>query len=131
MPRIKIYRVDEVGDDDLADLLEEADCDVIDCEDEGPVDALVVLLGPDLSGDADLEKSLVRATAQGLRIICVWPKDGAYGEAPPSIEKYSSDQVSWDAQKLAAAVGGVGEPFYDAPDGTPRPQPDTPRHECE
>lgn len=133
MPRIRVYRFpgDEIEENELQALFEEADCEIVSNEvDEDPPDALIVVLTTTLHNDLSLENALREAVGAGLRVVCIWPKGVTTGTVPPAVEKYSADQVVWDPARLRQAITSEDLPYYDAPDGTPRSEPLTDRNKC-
>lgn len=91
---------------------------------------LAVLLTNEVCNDPALEAALMRMQAGGGRAICVWPSSGA-NEAPLSVDKYAFSVVHWDPASFAKVTTDNAVPCFEEPDGEPREEPETERHECE
>ncbi len=125
------YDGDEIDDAELDGLLTEADCELtLDTDEGSDLEALLVILSPTLQDDESLRNILVWAVNSGLLIVCIWAKGLTSGSKPKSIEKYSTDQIIWDSDRLRRALQGDNVPQYDAVEGIPRPEPFTRRNPC-
>ncbi len=145
MPRVRIYRkwLTDAELKALVDLLEEIGCLVLleadeegepgiapdESEDTGAEEVLIVLISPDCDSDADLELEALRSAGAGCRIIGLWPKDIRTRKVPKALEKYGSDVVTWDPEKLRQSLQG-SQAQWETPAGTPRAAPITKRNRC-
>ena len=133
MKRVKLYPPDEnaVDVEALNRLLDEAGCITVEDIDENQdVDALIVVMVPGGTDSQDLEETCIQASSAGVAIIGIWAPGAEIARAHPAIEKYSTDQIVWDVQRLRSALSPEQTPQYDTPLGNPREAPFTERHNC-
>lgn len=101
-----------------------------DGESEDPTEwVLIVILSPECDADRGLSQKAGKFARAGGRIIGVWPRAGAEGAVPAAIERYGSDTIPWDAEKLRVAISGETV-SWSTPTGSPRHAPTTRRNKC-
>ena len=90
---------------------------------------LLVILTPECDADDRLSEAAGKVARGGGRVIGVWPRASGSGRVPAAIERYGSDTVPWDAEKVRIAVSGETV-SWSTPRGAPRPEPITRRNKC-
>ena len=139
MHRVLVYgkKRGRAGKAELLELLQAADCeliedeaeDVLDEDSEVDVDCLLVIMAPELLEDPELEEQILLAVRRNCKIVGVWPSGGGVGLAPGCVNKYSADQIVWDARTLKAVFKGAA-PKYQTATGEERPRPETKTNSC-
>ena len=98
-----------------------------DCQE----DVFVFLLSPETIASAAAQDAISQVPNGGRRAICVWP-DGAADELPPpAAAKFSYSTVSWNADRLRAAIADDDNTCFEKPSGETIVPPETERNECE
>lgn len=102
----------------------------IDEQTDGPDESFVIFLGvPATCADEALEENLICAHSSGQSAIWVWPAECDDAELPAVAKKYCYSIISWDPQKLKAAIA-EDQPCFEYPQGIPLPPPKTERNIC-
>lgn len=81
---------------------------------------VVVLIGKETHARSWVEWEIEEANRQGKRIVGVYVRGGTDSDIPPALDRYASAIVSWNADRILAALDGTTNPF-ELPDGTSRP----------
>jgi hypothetical protein len=89
---------------------------------------LLVILSPECDVDGGLSQVAGKVARAGGRVIGVWPRAGGEG-VPAAIERYGSDTIPWDAEKVRVAISGETV-SWSTPSGAPRAEPLTRRNKC-
>ena len=99
-------------------------------ESEDPTEwMLVVLLSPECDANGGLSQAAGKVARAGGRVIGIWPRGDGEGRVPAAIERYGSDTIPWDAEKVRVAISG--ETFsWSTPSGAQRAEPVTRRNKC-
>jgi len=101
-----------------------------DREREDPTEwVLIVILSPECDADGGFSQAAGKVARAGGRVVGIWPRAGAEGRVPAAIERYGSDTVPWDAEKLRVAISGETV-SWSTPTGAPRTAPITRRNKC-
>lgn len=90
---------------------------------------LIVILNPECDGDRGLSQAAGKIARAGGRVIGIWPRGDSEGRVPAAIERYGSDTVPWDAEKVRVAISGETV-SWSMPTGMPRSEPITRRNKC-
>lgn len=151
MTKVKVIGI-SADDAALKELLEAAECELIDADDDidaaedeitdkqdEPVEVaanddcddtvVIVVLTPDCPSDEDLEAMVGRAIAKGERVVGMWPRGADVGVIPPCIDKFGDDTITWDPEPLRRVAQGE-KPQWQTPTGQPRAEPKTKRNCC-
>lgn len=80
--------------------------------------SVIVLIGKDTHKRPWVNWEIDKAKEQGKRIIGVYDRGGTEADIPPSLEKYSSAIVKWNADSIMAAIDGKNS--FQNPDGSDR-----------
>src|SRR4051812_1387379 len=81
--------------------------------------ALIVIVTPDTKNHQWVDWEVEYAEKQGKEIIGVWAPGSTGCEVPAALEQHADSLVTWDADKIAAALNGSA--VWEQSDGTPRP----------
>ena len=90
---------------------------------------LLVILSPECDVDGGLSQVAGKVARAGGRVIGVWPRAGGEGRVPVAIERYGSDTIPWDAEKVRVAISGETV-SWSTPSGAARAEPVTRRNKC-
>jgi len=108
-------------------LVDEVEPPTEDCQE----DVFVFLLTPETIASAAAQEAISKVPNGGRRAICIWP-DGAVDELPPpAATKFSYSTVSWNAERLRAAIADDDTTCFEKPSGETIVPPETERNECE
>lgn len=83
--------------------------------------SVIVLIGKDTHKRPWVNWEIDKAKEQGKRIIGVYDRGGTEADIPPSLEKYGSAIVNWNAESIISAIDGNNS--FQNPDGTDRKGP--------
>lgn len=92
-------------------------------------DAVVILLCPESVNDPDVKDVVDTASRAGKRIIIVWLEGCGLMDLPPFLAREGDAAVRQDGDGLERAIV-QGEPVWEMPDGSRRPDQKVPRHKC-
>lgn len=79
---------------------------------------VVVLIGRKTHARPWVDWEIKEANAQGKRIIGVYEHGGQENDISPTLEKYASSIVAWNATSIQNAIDGNSS--FENPDGTQR-----------
>jgi hypothetical protein len=80
--------------------------------------SVIVLIGKDTHKRPWVNWEIDKAKEQGKRIIGVYDRGGTEADIPPSLEKYGSAIVNWNAESIMSAIDGQNT--FHNPDGNNR-----------
>lgn len=83
----------------------------------------VVLIGKDTHSRPWVNWEVDKAHEQGKRIVGVYVRGGTEADIPPSLEKYGSAIVNWNADSIIGAIDGNNN--FQNPDGSNRSGPNS------
>jgi hypothetical protein len=113
---------DEIG------VVDEVETPTDECQE----DVFVFLLTPETIASAAAHEAISEVPNGGRRAICVWPKEASDElPPPPAVAKFSYSIVSWNAERLRAAIADDDTTCFEKPSGEPILPPETERNECE
>ena len=122
MEQIGIYNAKKV--EGLDDLLSTIDCDLGDDE-----RFLLVVNNEEIAEDAELEQAMIAAIGKGVKIIVIWPPNGAKLALPEILRKLRAALIQFDAEALHDVICKK-QSHNDGPGGGQYPAPKTDRHCC-
>jgi len=108
-------------------LVDEVEAPTDECQE----DVFVFLLTPESIASAATQEAISKVPNGGRRAICIWPQDASDELPPPAAAKFSYSTVSWDAERLRAAIADDDTTCFEKPSGEPILPPETERNECE
>lgn len=79
---------------------------------------VVVLIGKDTHSRPWVNWEINKANEQGKRIVGIYVRGGSEADVPPSLEKYGSAIVGWNAESIIKAIDGKNT--FENPDGASR-----------
>lgn len=151
MARVIVYKFPALTPEELTELLTLLAAAGVECDPEQDIEdleaflaaeaeedgeskdatewVLFVILSPECDVDGGLSQMAGKVARAGGRVIGVWPRAGAEGRVPAAIERYGSDTIPWDAEKVRVAISGETV-SWSTPSGVPRAEPVTRRNKC-
>lgn len=81
---------------------------------------VVVLIGKETHSRPWVNWEIEQANKQGKRIVGVYIRGGTEADIPDALEKYASSIVSWNFERVIAAIDGTENPPFQNPDGSTR-----------
>ena len=138
MPKVRIYHqgLNKTDLDTLVALVKDAGVPATSIEflknipppdDECGDEVIVFPLTRGVVENGEFDAQIAKVPDGGRRAICVWPADVTDATPPDAARKFSYSIVSWNVERLRAALTDDDSVCFETPSGEVLKAPDTER----